>query len=115
MTCGGAAYLLHAVLALGVEIAVLVAVFRLGSTMIPGWAGLVAGLFLLACVIALWARWGAPKSRHRLTGRALLAFKIAIFGTGTVAVWAADGTLVAVIFALIVAAHLVLAMAIDAL
>lgn len=115
MTCGGAAYLLHAVLALGVEIAVLVAVFRLGSTMIPGWAGLVAGLFLLACVIALWARWGAPKSGHRLTGRPLLVFKVAIFTLGAAAFWAADGTLVAVIFALIVAAHLVLAMAIDAL
>ena len=97
------------------EIAVLVAVFRLGSTMIPGWAGLVAGLFLLACVIALWARWGAPKSGHRLTGRPLLVFKVAIFTLGAAAFWAADGTLVAVIFALIVAAHLVLAMAIDAL
>jgi hypothetical protein len=115
VTRGGAAYLLHAVLALGVEIAVLVAVFRLGSTMIPGWAGLVAGLFLLACVIVLWGRWGAPKSGHRLTSRPLLVFKIAIFTLGAAAFWAVDGALVAMIFTVICVLHLALAVAIDAL
>ncbi len=112
MTGSGPLYPLHAVLALGVEIAVLVAVVRAGITLggggVTGWA---LGLLALAAVIGLWALWGAPKSATRLEGMALLAFKTAIFGLAALAFLYADGGIVAAVFAIIAGVHVALAVA----
>lgn len=112
MTGSGPLYPLHAVLALGVEIAVLVAVVRAGISLggggVVGW---LIGLVALTAVIGLWALWGAPKSETRLEGHSLLAFKIGIFGLAAVAFLIADGAWVAIVFVLVTVVHLLLAVA----
>lgn len=112
MTGSGPLYPVHAVLALGVEIAVLVAVVRAGLALAGGGvSGWLLGLVALAVVIALWALWGAPKSATRLDGAALLSFKCAIFAVAAGAFFIADGVTVAAIFAAVAALHLILALA----
>ena len=102
---------LHAVLALGVEIAVLVAVYRLGVDVLDGWSGHLAGFGYMCAVIAVWARWAAPNSATRLTARALLAFKSAVFLLAALAFLVADGWIVAAVFAAVTVVHLALAVA----
>ncbi|WP_375172975.1 DUF2568 domain-containing protein [Pseudooceanicola sp.] len=111
----GPAGVLHAILALGVEVAVLVAVYRLGMDMLEGWRGHLAGFGLMCAVVAVWARWGAPTSATRLTGRALLIFKVAVFSAGLVAFSLVDGASVAVIFVGVAVVHLLLALKLNAL
>ncbi|EAQ03549.1 hypothetical protein OB2597_02977 [Pseudooceanicola batsensis HTCC2597] len=112
----GPAGALHAVLALGVEIAALVAAVRAGLALQGGgWAGWATGLVLMAAVIGAWALWGAPTSATRLTGTALLGFKGAVFLFAAGGFLIADGWGVAVIFAAVAILHVTLALALDAL
>lgn len=107
---GGALYVLHAILALGMEIAVLVGLWQAGRHVASGWQGYALAALALAVALALWARWGAPTSPHRLRETALLAFKSAIFTAGALAWAIAAGSGAAMIFAVLAALHLALAL-----
>jgi len=106
----GPLYIVHAILALGVEIAVLVAMVRFGRTMVEGFWGWGLGFLCMGGIIALWALWGAPNSATRLDGTALLVFKSAVFLTATLAFWISSGPMGAAVFAIITMIHLALAL-----
>ena len=101
-------------LAFLVELAALAAVafwfHRIAQGGVTGWIAALAGA---AVFIGLWGRFAAPKSRHRLTGGALLGFKIAVFTAGA-AMLLPNGALAAGFFAL-AAIHLALAVALGKL
>lgn len=40
-----------------------------------------------ALIIAVWAKWLAPRAEHRLQGRVLVGAKLSIFGLASVALW----------------------------
>ncbi len=97
-------------LALGVEIAVLIGVFRAGLRLAApasiGWA--LAFLFLIV-VVLLWARFAAPTSTTRLQMPWLLFFKSLVFVTGAASIWYSFGPIHASLFLGCVAVHLPLA------
>ena len=64
------------------------------------------GAPLLAAVI--WGLWVAPASRRRLADPARLAVEVLLFAAGVAALAAAGYVLVAVIFAVVVAANIIL-------
>jgi hypothetical protein len=64
------------------------------------------GAPLLAAVI--WGLWVAPASRRRLTDPARLVVEVLLFAAGIAALAAAGYMLVAVVFAVVVAANVVL-------
>ena len=63
------------------------AVARFGHSLFAGaairWA---AALAFGTTVVLLWGRFAAPKSRNRLCGKYLLAFKGFLFGLGGIAI-----------------------------
>jgi 1-acyl-sn-glycerol-3-phosphate acyltransferase len=69
-------------------------------------AALGLGAPLLAAVI--WGLWVAPASRRRLTDPARLVVEVLLFAAGVAALAAAGYLLVAVIFAVVVAANIIL-------
>lgn len=64
------------------------------------------GTPLLAAVV--WGLWVAPASRRRLTNPARLAVEVLVFAAGVAALAAAGLPLVAIGFALVVGANLIL-------
>ena len=66
-------------LAFLLELAALIA-FGLAGMLVPtGWMQLVAGIAAAALFIVAWAIWAAPRSKRRLKGMNLLAFKVGVF------------------------------------
>lgn len=66
-------------LAFLLELMALIA-FGLTGMLVPtGWLQLVAGIAAAALFIVIWALWAAPRSKRRLRGLNLLAFKVAVF------------------------------------
>ncbi|MBF9032012.1 DUF2568 domain-containing protein [Rhodobacterales bacterium HKCCE3408] len=105
-------------LALAVELALLLAVGHAAFVLSGGTGPLAAWTAAAAAVgvvAILWGRFAAPKSRTRLGGTALLAFKIALFAVGAAAFVLGGWPVIAVVFALAVAIHLVLATRLGAL
>lgn len=91
------------------ELGLLVALAVWGFHTGTGMAAKVAlglGAPLLAAVI--WGLWVAPASRRRLADPARLAVEVLLFAAGVAALAAAGYVLVAVIFAVVVAANIIL-------
>ena len=101
-------------LAFALEVLLLVLLGRWASSLAEGpWLNWAAVLLVLAVAIGLWWAFAAPNSPNRLQMPALLMFKIAMFGAGTAATWAAGQPFWALAFGLLSAAHLALAVWLD--
>jgi hypothetical protein len=99
-------------LAFALELAMLVALGIFGwNASGTTWLKFGLALGLPALAIAAWAVWGAPKSKTRLKGGALLIFKIVMFAIATVAWWAAGQGFIGTIFAVLAAINLLAGMA----
>ncbi|MDF0600909.1 YrdB family protein [Psychromarinibacter sp. C21-152] len=108
-------FLVHS-LAFGLEAVLLYAVGRAGHALGPG--GAVSWLLAALAVgtaIALWGVFAAPKSARRLTGAALVLFKLAAFAAGAAALAASGLPKAAALYALLAAFYLALALREDAL
>src|SRR5215471_4169765 len=70
------------------------------------WLRLLLAIGLPAVAIAAWAVWGAPKSKSRLQGRALLLFKVVMFALATAAWFATGEAFIGTIFAVLVVVNL---------
>ena len=66
-----------------------------------------------AAVIVVWGTFMAPKSTRRVHDPARLVFELAIFGGAAAALAAAGQTTLAVIFAAVIAIHLLLTFALG--
>ena len=69
------------------------------------------GTPLLAAVV--WGAFVAPKASHPTIDPVRLVLEVAVFGSGVVALWAADGGTLAVVFGVLVAVHLALTFALG--
>jgi len=101
------AYVLEAAL-LG---AVAVAAFDFGVGAILPWLFAFAAP---AAVIAVWGRFAAPESEHRLAGARLLIFKTSMFALGTGALAISTGP-PAVAYAIAAILYLILALSLGIL
>jgi Protein of unknown function (DUF2568) len=90
---------------LGLLVALAVWGFHTGSSPAADLA-LGLGAPLLAAVI--WGLWVAPASRRRLADPARLVLEVVLFAAGVAALAAAGYVLVAVVFAVVVAANTIL-------
>ena len=102
-------------LALAVEAGLLWAVARLGLGLASGPAGWALALLFAAIVVAVWARWAAPRAARRLHGAVLLGLKAGLFALGTAAFAITSAPAVAISFAVVAAVHLGLASRLGAL
>lgn len=68
--------------------------------------GLGIGAPLIA--IGVWAVYGAPRSARRLRGFRLLMLRVIFFGSGAIALWAANQPTFAVLFAIVSVINLTL-------
>ena len=75
---------------------------------VPGWGKVLAAMAIPAVVILLWARLAAPRAANRLSGYALLAFKIVVFGAAVLALYALGYRGAAVLLAAFTALNLAL-------
>jgi hypothetical protein len=102
------------VLAFLVEVGALVAFAKWGWVRFDTtFASLVAALVCAGLLAMLWGALAAPKSKQRLDGPWLLAFKLAVFAAATTA-FADMGRLdIAGFFALAAAVHLILALSVG--
>jgi hypothetical protein len=86
------------------EIASLVAWFAFGSSL----GGVIGGAVATVVAGAVWGRWMAPKSSHRLTGPSRLAAELVFFtGAAAALVGAGRPVAAAVLFLVAVAVALV--------
>lgn len=92
---------IYHVVALGLELALLVAVAAWSYLTVTGATGIVAAGASVALMALLWGVFAAPKSESRLKGLALLAFKVAAFATGALAFWGNGWILAAEVYAVI--------------
>lgn len=94
-------------LAFFLELAALVAFaywgFSSGDGGLPSWL-LGVGALVLAAV--LWGIFAAPRSSRRLRGAAYLIFKIAFFALATLALFAANQSIVAIGLAVLTAINI---------
>lgn len=105
----------HAVLAFSLELAMLAALGLFGFRAVDGpWLNIVLAILLAAIAIGLWAYFAAPKSATRLGMPALLIFKVAMFGAGALALWLAGEGGWAIVFAVLAAIDLGVAVALGA-
>ncbi len=96
-------------LAFLLELGVLVALgywgFQTGQGTI---AQIALGIGVPVIAIAVWAVFGAPRSARRLRGPWLLLLRVAFFGAGAVALYAAGQQSLGIAFALVAAINLIL-------
>ncbi len=104
--------IINQALAFSLELALLAA-FGMYGYQITGHPVLrwVLAIVIVAAAVALWGRFAAPNAAVRLHMPALLAFKIPMFGAGAGAFIGAGRPVVAIVFAVLVAIHLSLAVA----
>ena len=76
-------------------------------------ARIAVAAIAVAAYIAVWGRWCAPKSDHRLADPAGLAVELVVFAVATAAWFAAGEPAVAAIYAVLVVANEVLLAAWD--
>ena len=55
-----------------------------------------------AAAIAIWARWNAPRSAHRLPPRARIPSELAVFATAALGVFASGAVAWAVVYLVLV-------------
>ncbi|MBU1175172.1 MAG: YrdB family protein [Alphaproteobacteria bacterium] len=105
---------LHYVTAFALELVMLFGFGACGYRVAQG--GLVGGLLaalLVGIAIALWANFVAPSAARRLPAVPLVAFKAAIFLAGAVAIWLAGWREAALVFGVVAALDLGVAMALG--
>jgi uncharacterized protein DUF2568 len=71
------------------------------------------GLGAPLLVAAVWGRFIAPKASHPTTDPARLLLEVVVFAAGVAALFAADRTALAVVFAALVLVHLSLTFALE--
>lgn len=99
----------NAVLAFLLELALLAAMVTLGVRLdVPVVAKVLLAILLPAAVIAVWGLWVAPRAPRRMPVRPRFVLQAVLFGLGALALAVAGLPLLAVVFAVLVAAHLVL-------
>jgi len=96
-------------LAFLLELGALLAFAAAGALVPEGWLQLVAGILGAALFVLVWAIWAAPRSKRRLRGMRLIAFKIAVFGVAALILLLIGQPLWAAVFAVLAAIHLGLA------
>ena len=97
------------VLAFFLELTALLAYAAFGALAPEGWLQPLTGILAAGLFVVLWAIWAAPRSKRRLKGRRLLAFKAAIFAGAALALALVGQPLWAIVFAGLVAVQLWLA------
>ncbi|GAB4350497.1 MAG: hypothetical protein Kow0026_06710 [Oricola sp.] len=107
---------LNGLLAFLVEIAALAAIAA-GAHSLAGQPALrwVAPAAAVVAVAALWGRYAAPKSRRRLHGAGLVAFKTGVFAAAAMSLWPVTGPFWAAAYASAAAIQIVLAIAVGSL
>jgi hypothetical protein len=99
----------NAALAFLLELALLAAMVTLGVRLdVPVVVRVLLAVLLPAAVIAVWALWVAPKAPRRLPVQPRFVLQALLFGLGALALAVAGLPLLAVVFAVLVAANLVL-------
>jgi Protein of unknown function (DUF2568) len=71
------------------------------------------GLGVPLLVAVVWGRFIAPKASHATTDPVRVWLEVAVFGAGVAALFAADRTVLAVVFAGLVLVHLSLTFALE--
>jgi uncharacterized protein DUF2568 len=66
----------------------------------------VLGLGLPVIAAAVWGTFVAPKASRPTVDPVRLALEVAVFGSGVIALWAADARVLAAVFGALVVAHL---------
>lgn len=90
---------LNAVLAFGLELAMLAAFARFGYTVASGAMRWVLAIGLPIVVMIMWGIWTAPNSSTRLEQPLLLCFELGIMLVAAYLVWRGGNILLAGIFA----------------
>jgi Protein of unknown function (DUF2568) len=99
----------NAVLAFLLELALLAAMIVLAVRLdAPVPIRVLTAVLLPAAVIVVWALLVAPRATRRLAVRPRFVLQTVLFGLGAIALAAAGLPVLAVVFAVVVAAHLVL-------
>jgi hypothetical protein len=78
-----------------------------------GGAQWLVGLGAPLLVAAVWGRFMSPKASHPTVDPVRLVIESAVFGAGVAALFAADATTLAVIFAVLAVLHLALTFALG--
>ncbi|WP_018350867.1 YrdB family protein [Longispora albida] len=92
------------------ELATLAATGYWGFTLDRGWpVRILAGLGVPALLIALWALFGAPTAEYKTHGAVRVLFEAAWFGSGALALYAAQRVTLAVTFTVALVASKALA------
>ena len=102
----------NAVVAFLLELGLLAALVTLGVLLPVPWPGKVLlALLLPGAVIVVWGLLVAPRAPRRLPLRPRFVLQAMLFGFGALALAVAGLPLLAVVFAVVVAAHLLLRVA----
>ena len=99
----------NAVLAFLLELALLAAMITLAVRLeVPVVVRVLLAILLPGIVVLVWGLLVAPRARRRLAVRPRFVVQAVLFGLGALALAAAGLPLLAFVFAVVVAAHLVL-------
>jgi hypothetical protein len=99
----------NAVLAFLLELALLATMVTLAARLeVPVPIRVLLAVLLPGLVIAVWGLLVAPRAQRRLAVRPRFVLQAVLFGLGAIALAAAGLPLLAVVFAVVVAVHLVL-------
>lgn len=102
--------LINLALAFALELVMLAAFGIFALAVLPdSWWRFVLAAVLIGAAIALWARWGAPKSATRLKLPQRMLFKAVMLESGAVALALAGQPAFAAMFAAAIAINLTLA------
>ena len=100
----------------GANLALKVAVAALaywGTTIDGGAVGVLIAIAAGAAAVALWGRFAAPRSTHRLPTRARVPFELTVFALAVLALLDAGQTAPAVILATLAVANIALLALLD--
>jgi hypothetical protein len=95
------------------ELAALAAFAIWGAESEPGALAVAHAILAPLIVALLWARFAAPRSRHRLPRATRIPFELAVFAAAAVALLLSGHALWAAIFAVLVAINAALLSAFD--
>jgi hypothetical protein len=99
----------NAVLAFLLELGLLATMVTLGIRLdVPVAVRVLLAILLPAAVITVWALWVAPRASRRLAVRPRFVLQALLFGLGALALAVAGLPALAIVFAVLVAANLVL-------
>ena len=81
------------------ELVAVAAIAYWGTTIDGGVVGVLIAVAAAATTIALWGRFAAPRSKHRLPTSSRVPFELTVFALATLAMLDADQTTPAMILA----------------